>query len=89
MPYLSGEADEHSRPGFFYFSDDGDLMAVRWNNWEFVFMEQRARGTMDIWSNPFTTLRVPKTFNLRTDPFEMADITSNTFWDSYRKNGVI
>jgi arylsulfatase len=40
---------------------------------------------MDVWSNPFTTLRVPKTFNLRTDPFEYADITSNTFWDSMLK----
>jgi arylsulfatase len=80
MPYLSGEAEEHSRPGFFYFSDDGDLLAVRWHNWKIVFMEQRAQGTMAVWSNPFTTLRVPKHFNLRTDPYEYADITSNTFW---------
>jgi len=80
VPYLSGETEEHSRPGFFYFSDDGDLMAVRWNNWKIVFMEQQARGTMDVWANPFTTLRVPKHFNLRTDPFEYADITSNNFW---------
>jgi arylsulfatase len=69
-PYLSGEAEEHSRPGFFYFSDDGDLLAVRWNNWKILFMEQQARGTMDVWANPFTMLRVPKHFNLRTDPYE-------------------
>jgi arylsulfatase len=80
VPYLSGEAEEHSRPGFFYFSDDGDLLAVRWNNWKIVFMEQQAKGTMDVWANPFTTLRVPKHFNLRTDPYEYADITSNNFW---------
>jgi len=80
MPYLTGKTEEHSRPGFFYFSDDGDLLAVRWNNWKILFMEQQARGTMDVWANPFTTLRVPKHFNLRTDPYEYADITSNNFW---------
>ena len=89
IPYLSGEAEEHSRPGFFYFSDDGDLMALRWNNWKFVFMEQREQGTMAVWMNPFTPLRVPKTFNLRTDPFEMADRTSNTFWDSMLKREFV
>jgi len=82
MPYLSGDSDGHSRPGFIYFSDDGDLMAMRYHNWKFVFMEQRLEGTLGVWANPFTPLRVPKIFNLRTDPFEMADRTSNTFWDS-------
>jgi len=85
VPYLSGDAEEHARPGFFYFSDDGDLMAVRWNNWKIVFMEQRAQGTMAVWANPFTTLRVPKHCNLRIDPYEYADITSNTFWDAMLK----
>ena len=89
IPYLSGEAEEHSRPGFFYFSDDGDLLALRWDNWKFVFMEQREEGTMAVWMNPFTPLRVPKTFNLRTDPFEMADRTSNTFWDSMLKREFV
>ena len=46
-------------------------------------MEQRARGTLEVWAEPFTTLRVPKLFNLRTDPFERADTTSNTYWDWY------
>jgi len=46
-------------------------------------MEQRARGTLELWAEPFTTLRVPKLYNLRTDPFERADITSNTYWDWY------
>jgi arylsulfatase len=56
------------------------MTALRYDNWKFVFMEQQARGTMRIWANPFTTLRVPKIFNLRTDPYERADITSNTYY---------
>jgi arylsulfatase A-like enzyme len=81
MPYLDGDAEEHSRPGFLYFSDDGDVMAMRYNNWKIVFMEQEVKGTLYLWMHPFTTLRTPKIFNLRTDPFEYADITSNTYYD--------
>jgi arylsulfatase len=81
-PYLSGNEEEHSRPGFLYFSDDGDVVAMRYHNWKFVLMEQEAKGTLYLWMNPFKTLRIPKIFNLRTDPFEYADITSNTFYDS-------
>jgi arylsulfatase len=50
-------------------------------NWKVVFMEQRCRGTMQVWAEPFTPLRLPKMFNLRTDPFERADQTSNVYWD--------
>jgi arylsulfatase len=89
MPYLSGEAEEHSRPGFFYFSDDGDLLAMRYHNWKIVFMEQRAEGTLLLWMNPFTPLRLPKIFNLRTDPFEMADRTSNTYFDFMMKHAFL
>jgi arylsulfatase A-like enzyme len=81
LPYLTGEAEESEREGFFYFSDDGDLVALRFDNWKVVFMEQRAAGTLRIWAEPFTPLRVPKLYNLRTDPFERADITSNTYYD--------
>jgi arylsulfatase A-like enzyme len=81
LPYLTGEVDDSPRRGFFYFSDDGDLVAMRFENWKAVFMEQRCQGTMRIWAEPFTTLRVPKLFNLRTDPYEYADITSNTYYD--------
>ena len=56
-------------------------MAVRYDNWKQVFLEQRAAGTLQIWAEPFTVLRVPKLFNLRTDPYERADTTSNTYWD--------
>jgi arylsulfatase len=83
LPYLTGETDEDPRKEFFYFSDDGDLVALRYDNWKFVFMEQRVRGTMQVWFEPFVPLRVPKLYNLRTDPFERADMTSNTYWDWY------
>jgi arylsulfatase A-like enzyme len=81
LPYLTGEVDESPRRHFFYVSDDGDLTAVRFDVWKLVFLEQRATGTLGIWAEPFTELRVPKIFNLRTDPYERADITSNTYWD--------
>jgi arylsulfatase len=81
LPYLTGDEEKSPRPGFFYFSDDGDLVAFRYDNWKIVFMEQTVPGTLEIWANPFVPLRVPKLFNLRTDPFERADITSNTYYD--------
>ncbi|MEV0458600.1 sulfatase-like hydrolase/transferase [Catellatospora methionotrophica] len=80
LPYLLGEEPHSPREGFFYFSDDGDLTALRFDNWKVVFMEQRAPGTLRVWAEPFTALRVPKLFNLRTDPFERADVTSNTYY---------
>jgi arylsulfatase len=57
------------------------MLALRFDNWKVVFMEQRLRGTMGVWAEPFVPLRLPKLFNLRTDPYEFADITSNTYWD--------
>jgi arylsulfatase len=56
-------------------------MGLRYDNWKIVFSEQRSPGTMGIWAEPFTELRLPKIFNLRMDPYERADITSNTYWD--------
>jgi arylsulfatase A-like enzyme len=81
VPLLTVEGERSPRQGFFYFSDDGDLVALRFDNWKAVFMEQRVAGTMQIWAEPFVPLRVPKLYNLRTDPFERADITSNTYYD--------
>jgi arylsulfatase len=81
LPYLTGEEEKGPRPGFIYFSDDGDLVALRYDNWKIVFAEQRMEGTIAIWMEPFVFLRFPKIFNLRTDPFERADITSNTYYD--------
>ena len=88
LPYLTGEEEQSPRQGFIYFSDDGDLVALRFDNWKLVFMEQRAPGTLELWAEPFVPLRVPKLFNLRTDPFERADTTSNTYWDWYIVQGV-
>ena len=81
LPYLTGEVADSPRIHFFYVSDDGDLTAVRYQNWKMVFMEQRAAGTLQVWVEPYTELRVPKIFNLRLDPYERADQTSNTYWD--------
>ena len=81
LAYITGETDESPRQHFFYVYDDGGLTGLRFDNWKFVFLEQRCPGTLQIWAEPFTELRVPKLFNLRTDPYERADITSNTYWD--------
>ena len=81
LGYITGETDESPRKHFFYVSDDGDLTALRFDNWKFVFLEQRCIGTLQIWAEPYVELRVPKLFNLRTDPYERADITSNTYYD--------
>ena len=81
VPYLTGEAEKSPRVSFIYCNDDQQVVALRYDNWKIVFEEQRMPGTLRIWAEPFTTLRVPKIFNLRTDPFERADITSNTYYD--------
>ena len=88
LPYLTGQQDHSARKEFIYFNDDGDLVALRYENWKFVFEEQRATGTMRIWAEPFTKLRVPKLFNLRSDPYERADITSNTYYDWFMSDGA-
>jgi arylsulfatase A-like enzyme len=71
MDYFAGKGPD-PRKEFFYFNDDGSLVALRYNQWKLVFAEQRAHG-IDVWENPFVTLRLPKIFNLRSDPFEIAD----------------
>jgi arylsulfatase len=70
-----------ARDNFFYSDDDGLLVAYRKGDYKYVFSEQRKEGTMGVWAEPFTTLRLQKIFNLMQDPYERADITSNTFWD--------
>jgi arylsulfatase len=81
LPYLTGKEKESPRKMFVYFSDDGDVLGLRYDNWKVVFMEQRCQGTLQVWAEPFTALRLPKLFNLRTDPYERADVTSNTYYD--------
>jgi arylsulfatase len=72
LPYFKGEVEDSPRKEFFYFSDTGDLLNLRYQQYKLVFAEQRAHG-FDVWSNPFVFLRFPKLFNLRSDPFEHAD----------------
>jgi len=81
VPYLTGQVEKSPRESFLYVNDDQQVTALRFDNWKLVFMEQRMTGTMRIWSEPFVTLRMPKLFNLRTDPYERADVTSNTYYD--------
>jgi arylsulfatase len=88
LPYLTGQQPRSARKEFVYFDDDGDLVAVRYENWKIVFEEQRVQGTMRIWAEPFTKLRVPKVFDLRSDPYERADITSNTYYDWFLSDGA-
>jgi arylsulfatase len=83
LPYLTGETEKGPRIELFYFSDDGELMALRYNDWKVTFMQQTSPGTLDTWSKPMVTTRIPWLYNLRRDPYEMASVTSNTYWDWY------
>src|SRR5262252_6325817 len=89
LPYLTGQEKKSPRKGFIYFDDDGNLGALRFDNWKVVFMEQRVQGTLLIWAEPFIPLRIPKLYNLRTDPFERADVTSNTYYEWFLKKAYM
>jgi len=80
LPYLKGEVKESPRDSFFYISDDGDILAIRMQDWKVVLAEQRAKQ-LACWFEPFVKLRIPKIFNLRRDPFERADENSNSYYD--------
>ena len=80
LPYLTGEVKESPRQSFFYFSDDGDLMALRHGDWKFVVAEQR-ETRMRVWAEPLVKMRIPILFHLRRDPFERAQFNSNTYYD--------
>jgi arylsulfatase len=71
LPMLESQGPG-ARKEFFYFTDDGSLSALRYNNWKLLFSVQRAHG-FDVWQEPYVTLRVPMLFNLRMDPFERAE----------------
>jgi arylsulfatase len=81
LAYLTGEQDKSARKEFFYFNDDGELVALRYENWKFNFCQQRVAGTLQVWEEPFVCTRAPMVINLRMDPFERAPITSNTYFD--------
>ncbi|MGH7063109.1 MAG: arylsulfatase [Stellaceae bacterium] len=80
LPYLTGRQENSDRKGFIYFNDDGQVVALRFGNWKLVFAEQKTQGTLDIWGEPFTFRRFPLMFNLRMDPYERAQITSNSYY---------
>ena len=81
LPYLTGKAKKGPRKEIFYFSDDGDLTALRYNDWKLIFMEQKEEATLRAWIEPWTRLRIPLILNLRRDPYERAYSTSNTYYD--------
>jgi len=81
LPYLTGKEEKGPRKEIFYFSDDGDLTAMRYQDWKLIFMEQRVETTLQAWSEPFVPLRFPLIFNLRRDPYERSQLTSNTYYD--------
>ncbi|QAY96031.1 arylsulfatase [Methylovirgula ligni] len=80
LAYLTGQQPNSERKAFIYFNDDGQLVAIRFNNWKLVFFEQKTPGTLDVWGEPFTARRFPLFFNLRMDPYERAEITSNSYY---------
>jgi len=79
--YLTGASQKSARDKFFYSDDDGLLVAMRKGDYKSVFAEQRSPGTLALWGEPFTKLRLQKMYNLYQDPYERADFTSNTYWD--------
>ncbi|NOQ69668.1 MAG: sulfatase-like hydrolase/transferase, partial [Gammaproteobacteria bacterium] len=81
LPMLTGKTDKSPRKEIFYFSDDGDLTALRYEDWKLIFLEQRVEATFQAWMEPFIPLRVPMILNLRRDPYERGPITSNTYYD--------
>ena len=97
LPYLTGQQPSGNRSEYYYFDDDGDLVAMRFDvlepgatsttAWKVVFCEQRQPGQLDIWANPFTCLRLPRLFNLRMDPYEHAQISGDNY-DLWRAENV-
>lgn len=81
LPFLTGQEEKGPRKEIFYFSDDGDLTALRYEDWKLIFLEQRVEATLQAWAEPFVELRIPLIFNLRRDPYERSQITSNTYYD--------
>jgi arylsulfatase len=89
LAYLTGKSDKSARDDFYYFNDDGLLVAMRFENWKVVFCEQKSPGGFAVWKEPFVCLRVPKVFNLRMDPYERADIVSDQYNDWLTKNAYL
>lgn len=98
LPYLTGKTNESPRHEFFYFNDDAEIVAIRWDivgrggqrpdAWKAVFCEQKAQGSLDIWQEPFTCLRTPRLFNLRMDPYERANIGQTNGYNQWVTENV-
>jgi arylsulfatase len=89
LPMLTGQTDKSPRHEIFYFSDDGDMTALRYNDWKAIFLEQRAEATFQSWREPFVHLRVPLLENLRRDPYERGMVTSNTYDDWFLERSFL
>ena len=79
LPHFKGESAEGPRKDFIYASDTGDIVAIRDGDYKLIFREQRAHGA-ETWIDPYVTLRAPKIFNLRQDPFERMDHESENYY---------
>ncbi|GAB2796796.1 arylsulfatase [Dyella kyungheensis] len=100
LPYLTGQTNVSPRTEFFYFNDDAEVVAIRFDMnsngaqrptaWKVVFCEQKAPGGMQIWMEPFDCLRTPKLYNLRMDPYERADIgPTNGYYQWVAENAYL
>jgi arylsulfatase len=89
LPMLTGAVKDSPRKEIFYFSDDGDMTALRYNDWKAIFLEQRAEATFQSWREPFVHLRVPLLVNLRRDPYERGMVTSNTYDDWFLERSFL
>jgi arylsulfatase len=81
LPHLTGKEEKGPRIEYFYFSDGGELLALRYDNWKMHFAIQDSPGTFDVWQREFRPVRIPYIYNLRTDPYERATITSNSYYN--------
>jgi arylsulfatase A-like enzyme len=89
LDYITGRTDKSARKDFYYFDDDGELVATRYDDWKVVFKEQPAPGGFAVWQTPLITWRLPKLFNLRMDPYERADIVSDQYNDWLVRNDYL
>jgi arylsulfatase A-like enzyme len=89
LPYLTGEQPNSARTEFAYYNDDGVMVTFRHENWKGIFCEMQKPGGFAVWYTPFTSLRIPKLFNLRMDPYERADIVSDQYDDWRVKNAYL
>jgi arylsulfatase len=89
MAHLTGKEAKNPREGFLYFDGEGDLLAIRFDNWKLIFMEQRDPDAEPSSSDPCVPLRVPKLFNLRIDPLERADTSSSAYSEWAESKGYM